>query len=84
MICHLETFLDSSFLPDDENLKLNGYNLIRADHPNQVKILIKICNISTLNECVIIELNLIGKKCYVISRYRSSSQSIDEFDDLLN
>ena len=94
MICLSETFLDSSFLPDDENLKLNGYDLIRSDHPNNVKrggvcvfikntLPIKICNISTLNECVIIELNLNGKKCYVISLYRSPSQSIDEFDEFL-
>ena len=30
-------FLDSSFLPDDKRLNLDGYNLFRADHPNNVK-----------------------------------------------
>ena len=94
LICLTETFLDSSFLPDDPRLSLEGYNLIRSNHPNDVKrggvcvyvknyLAIRVCNISNLNECIIIELNLKNKKGYVISLYRSPSQSIEEFEEFL-
>ena len=36
-ICISETFLDSSFESDDKNLTLEGYNLIRSDHPSNTK-----------------------------------------------
>ena len=94
LICLSETFLDSSFLPDDPRLKLDGYNLIRADHPNDVKrggvcvyvknsLAIRVCNINNLKECIIIELNLKNKKGYAITLYRSPSQSMDEFEQFL-
>ena len=73
LICLSETFLDSSFLPDDSRLSMSDYNLIRADHPNDVKrggvcvyvknsLATRVYNISNLNECVIIELNLKNKE----------------------
>ena len=37
VICLGETFLDSSYLNDDQLLKLSGYQLIRADCPNNTK-----------------------------------------------
>ena len=93
-ICLSDTFLDSSFLPTDERLNLDGYNLVRSDHPNNVKrggvcvyiknsLSTRICNISNLNECVVIELNINNKKGYIISLYRSPSQSTDEFEEFL-
>ena len=59
LICLSETFLDSSFLPGDERLNLNGYNLIRNDHAGDVKrggvcvyiknsLATRICNASRL------------------------------------
>ena len=33
-ICISETFFDSSILEGDRNFQLNGYQLIRADHPS--------------------------------------------------
>ena len=36
-ICISETFLHSSFESDDKNLMLEGYNLIRSDHPSNTK-----------------------------------------------
>ena len=36
-ICISETFLDSSFESDYKNLMLEGYNLIRSDHPSNTK-----------------------------------------------
>ena len=94
LICLSETFLDSSFLPDDSRLNLDGYNLIRADHPNDVKrggvcvyvknsLAARVSNLSNLNECIIIELSLKNKKGYAISLYRSPSQWIDEFEEFL-
>ena len=43
----------------------------------------KTCSLSKLKECLVIELNLNNKKGYVISLYRSPSQSLDEFDEFL-
>ena len=37
IICISETFIDSSYLDGDHSLKLEGYELIRADHPNNTK-----------------------------------------------
>ena len=38
IICLSESFLDSSILPENNNLKINGYKMMRADHTNNVKI----------------------------------------------
>ena len=73
---------------------MDGYNLIRADHPNDVKrggvcvyvknsLAIRVCNINNLKECIIIELNLKNKKGYAITLYRSPSLSIDESEQFL-
>ena len=95
MFCALpKLFWTQLFLPNDERLVLEGYNLIRVDHPNNVKrggiclylkscLATRVCNISKLNECAIIEVILNNKKGYIISLYRSSSQSSDEFDEFL-
>ena len=32
-----ESFLDSSILTENNNLKIDGYKMVRADHPNKVK-----------------------------------------------
>ena len=34
-ICLPETYLDSTI--SDSLLEINGYNLVRADHPNNIK-----------------------------------------------
>ena len=36
-ICISETYFDSSILEGDRNFQLNGYHLIRADHPSNTK-----------------------------------------------
>ena len=77
LICLSETFLDSSISSNDERLSLEGYDMIRVDHPNNVKrggvcvyiknsLATRICNISNLNECIVVELNINNKKGYVI------------------
>ena len=33
IICLSESFLDSSILTENNNLTINGYKMVRADHP---------------------------------------------------
>ena len=37
IICLSETFLNSSLDSEDDRLKLEGYKLIRSDHPSDSK-----------------------------------------------
>ena len=63
IICLSEMYFDSNFLPDDSNLKIQGCNLVRADHLSNKKrggvciyyksyLLLRIIDINFLNECV--------------------------------
>ena len=83
IICLSETFLNSSIETNYDRISIDGYNLIRADHPSDSKgggvciyyeehiPLIKRDNICTLDE-----------KCFLTCIYRSPSQSRDEFDNV--
>ena len=88
LICLGETYLGSSFPLDDSNLILNGYNLIRADHPQNVKrggvciyfkesLPITFFDVINLPECLLCEISYNNQKCCIISLYRSSSQSLN-------
>ena len=35
--CPSETYLNSDISPDDDNLEIPGYNIIRKDHPSNTK-----------------------------------------------
>ena len=94
IICLSETFLDSSFSSDDIDLSIEGYNIIRADHPANIKrggvcvyyretLPLKVLNICHLTECLVLEIVCENKKCILACLYRSSSQSSDEFDTFL-
>ena len=37
IICLTETYLDNSYHTDDDQVAFPGYNLIRADNPNNIK-----------------------------------------------
>ena len=37
LVCLSETFLDSTIPNDDVNIQVNGYSLLRVDHPNDIK-----------------------------------------------
>ena len=37
IICLLETYLDSSIPANNDNLHIDGYNLVRSDHPSNTK-----------------------------------------------
>ena len=34
IVCLSETYVDSNTSPDNDNLEISGYNLIRSDHPS--------------------------------------------------
>ena len=89
--CLSETYLDSSFLVNDENLVIQGYNLVRCDHFTNSKrggvciyykdsLPLKIIDIHHLQECINFHLIIGGKLCDFITLYRSPNQSHDEFN----
>ena len=94
MICLSEAYIDSSYVDDDARLNLKDFTLIGADNPHNCKrggvsicfkehVAVRIVSPLNLNECLVLEINIQNKKGYVISLYRSPSQSKDEFDHFL-
>ena len=86
--------MDSSILSHDPNLEVQGYDLIRADHPSNVKrggvciyyknhLPLKLTNINFLHEYLTIELNIKNKLYVVVALYRSSSKSHNEFPSFI-
>ena len=85
------TFLNSFIQTNDDRILINGYNLIRADHPSDSKRsgacicykehipLFKRDDICTLDNFLVTEICWQGEKCFLI---HSPSQSHDELDDL--
>ena len=71
-----ETYLDTSIISDDGNLKILGYNLIWSDHPSNSKRGGGVY----LQESISFELKIGDKLCNFISLYRSPSQTQDEFE----
>ena len=95
IICLSESFLDSSILSESNNLKTNGYKMVRADHPNHVKrgvvcayvresLPLRNFSNSYLSECVTLEVTYSNKKAYVVTAYRSPNQTSDEFDSFIS
>ena len=91
MICLSETFLDSSIPSDNERLNMKGYKQIRADNPNNSKkggvgiyyeefLAARPVKVKNPNICLIFEVSIKNKRGYVVSPYRSPSQTQDEFD----
>ena len=75
-------------------MKIQGYKLIRVDHPSNQKrggiciyhkdfLPIKVNKISCLKECLNFSLSIYGKQCNITLIYRSPSQSSEEFDTFL-
>ena len=94
VICLSETFLDSSYSSEDKELQLNGYKLVRSDHPGNQKrggvciyykeaLSISFLECKILSECLICEVFSNKSKIVVVSLYRSPSQSNDDFDQFL-
>ena len=72
-----ETYLNSSYRLDDPDLHINGYNLIRADHPSDTKrggvaiyyknyLPLQICDVSFLDECILLQMKFDEKECFFI------------------
>ena len=94
IICLLETYFDSSILSHDPNLEVQGYDLIRANHPSNVKrgrvciyyqthLPLKLTNINFLHECLTIELIIKNKLCVLVALHQSPSQSHNEFSSFI-
>ena len=95
VICLSESYRDLSIASDKDDLNVKGYNLYRADHPNNVKrggvctdiresLPVRYLNNAYLQECFVLEISVNKKKGYVVSLYRSTSQRPDEFDSFIN
>ena len=94
LICLGETYLNSSITSDNQDLIIDGYNIIRADHPSDTrrggvciyyKKSLPFRNLNThfLSECIVCELDFDNKKCILIILYRSPSQTPFEFQNFL-
>ena len=86
----VESYLDSAISSDNSSLSLEGYNLIRADHPKNIKqdgvciyyqetLPVKTIQINYLPVCQVCEVNYENKKIFIVTLYRSPSQINDEF-----
>ena len=73
IICISETFLDSSVPWDDRNLSIQGYSLVRADHPDNVErggvflyfkenLTLKVIDNSFIAQCIICKITLQNPK----------------------
>ena len=78
----------------DSLLEIDGYNLIRSDHPNNIKrggvyiyfkeiVPVRVINIPYLKEALILEMNYNNKGVIVSVIYCSPSQNNSEFDSFL-
>ena len=92
-LCLSQTYLDSPIPSDHVSLELDGYKLVRADHPNSVKrsgvcvyykesLPVRLINVPYLQEALPLELNDQNKKNNY-SLYRSPSQKSKEFGSSL-
>ena len=88
IICLSETYLDSSVSI------INGYKLLRVDHPSDTKrgrvciyhkesISVKVLKFSQLPECLVCEVSIQNKRGFLVALHRSSSQSQDCFQMFL-
>ena len=96
MICLSESYLDSSVFSDNDNndndnLYIKDYKLVRADHPGDVKrggvcvyfkesLPVSCLPNPYLKECLIFEVSINNNRGYVVSMYRSPSQTSDGFN----
>ena len=87
-----ETFLDSSIETNNPKLNIPGYNLLRSDHPSNIKRggvcmfykdylpVIRRHDLCALTECIVVEVNSGTKSLFFTCNYRSPSQTVDEFE----
>ena len=92
-ICLSETYLDSTIL--DSLLEIDGYNLVRANHPNNIKrggvciyykesLTVRVISLPYFKEALLLEMTDNNKKIIVSVIYRSPSQNNSAFDSFLS
>ena len=95
IVCLSETYLNSSFPFDDDNLDIPGYIMVTADHPANKKhgvvcmytkngLPLKVLHIRFLHESIAFDLRIGDKLCSFISPYKSPNQSYDDFVSFLD
>ena len=86
-----ESYLDSHVSSDNDILYIRDYKLVRADQPGNIKrggvcvyikesLPVSCLPNPYLKECLIFELSINNKRRYVVSMYRSPSQTTDDFN----
>ena len=92
IVCHSETFLNSSIQNDDHKLKIDCYDLIRSDYPSYSKKggvciyykehihLIRLDDLRTLDNCLVTEIRSQSEKYLLTCAFRSLSQSQEELE----
>ena len=91
MICSSESYLDSTVSSDKDNLYMRDYKLVRADPPGNIKrggvcvyfkesLPVSCLPNPYLKEFLIFEMAINKKRGYVVSMYRSPSQTSDDFN----
>ena len=63
---------------DDNKIKIDGYNLIKSDHPSDSKKMVFFCNISTLDNFLVMEICSKSEKCFLTQNLVLSNIN-DEF-----
>ena len=92
-LCLSKTYLYSS--TPDSLLKIDGYNLVSAGHPNNIKrggvciyykesLPVRVISLPYLREALLLEMAYNKKKVIVFVIYRSPSQNNSEFDLFLS
>ena len=95
LICVSETYLDSSISNDEKDTSIKGYSLVRAEHPSNKKqggiciyhkesLSVCIVDIPYLTKSILCQVTINNKTSYVPVVYRSSSQSLDDFEFFLS
>ena len=90
MIGLSKSYLDSS-VSSDSNLCIKDYKLVRADHPGNVKsggvciyfkesLSVSCVPKPYLKGCLMFEVSINNKKGYIVSVYRSPSQTSNDFN----
>ena len=94
IICISDSFLGSTISDDGNILHMEGYNIIRADHPDNIKggvclyfkksLALRKIELSHITECLLCEVNVKGQVGFIIVSYRSPSQTTSQFDGFLS
>ena len=93
-ICISEIYLDSTVAADYKDLAIEGYNLVRAVHPNDLKkggvciyynksLAIELINVNYLSECLLCEITFDNTNGYIAVLYRTRSQTSSTFNYFL-